>query len=225
MRAVEEEARAAAIALGCEPADAVTPAEQGPLGRAGPPRRRRRRHRGRGDRRVAGRPRRAPVQARRRRLSRSRTSSTRGGIAISCQPRASSTQQPSGSRSTTQQRPRIRAVPSGASLSGHSPYSSPRRSIARRTSACETPRASSSRDDRRLAHVLDAVDARIAVGGRRADVAPAGPLADRGARRRRPARRPRRRGTARGHEWRPSERVCPIPAPRSSRASARPRRT
>ena len=35
MRAVEEEARAAAIGLGCEPADAVTPAEQGPLGRAG----------------------------------------------------------------------------------------------------------------------------------------------------------------------------------------------
>ena len=35
MREVEEEARAAAIALGCEPADAVTPAEQGPLGRAG----------------------------------------------------------------------------------------------------------------------------------------------------------------------------------------------
>jgi len=35
MREVEEEARAAAITLGCEPADAVTPAEQGPLGRAG----------------------------------------------------------------------------------------------------------------------------------------------------------------------------------------------
>jgi hypothetical protein len=35
MRGVEEEARAAAIALGREPADAVTPAEQGPLGRAG----------------------------------------------------------------------------------------------------------------------------------------------------------------------------------------------
>ncbi len=35
MREVEEEARAAAIELGCEPADAVTPAEQGPLGRAG----------------------------------------------------------------------------------------------------------------------------------------------------------------------------------------------
>ena len=35
MRAVEEEARVAAIELGCEPADAITPAEQGPLGRAG----------------------------------------------------------------------------------------------------------------------------------------------------------------------------------------------
>jgi len=35
MRAVETEARAAAIELGCEPADAVTPADQGPLGRAG----------------------------------------------------------------------------------------------------------------------------------------------------------------------------------------------
>src|SRR5918995_50905 len=35
MRALEEEARTAAIELGCEPADAVTPAEQGPLGRAG----------------------------------------------------------------------------------------------------------------------------------------------------------------------------------------------
>ena len=35
MRAIEEEARGAAIGLGCEPADAVTPAEQGPLGRAG----------------------------------------------------------------------------------------------------------------------------------------------------------------------------------------------
>ena len=35
MRAVEEDARAAAIELGCEPADAITPAEQGPIGRAG----------------------------------------------------------------------------------------------------------------------------------------------------------------------------------------------
>jgi hypothetical protein len=35
VRDVEEQARAAAIALGCEPADAVTPADQGPLGRAG----------------------------------------------------------------------------------------------------------------------------------------------------------------------------------------------
>ena len=35
VRAIEEEARTAAVELGCEPADAVTPAEQGPLGRAG----------------------------------------------------------------------------------------------------------------------------------------------------------------------------------------------
>ena len=35
IRVIEEEARTAAIELGCEPADAVTPAEQGPLGRAG----------------------------------------------------------------------------------------------------------------------------------------------------------------------------------------------
>jgi hypothetical protein len=35
MRAVEDEARAAAVAMGCEPAAAVVPAEPGPLGRAG----------------------------------------------------------------------------------------------------------------------------------------------------------------------------------------------
>ena len=35
LRAIEEEARAAAIELGCDPAAAVVPAEQGPLGRAG----------------------------------------------------------------------------------------------------------------------------------------------------------------------------------------------
>ena len=35
LRAVEDEARAAAIELGCEPAAAVIPAEQSPLGRAG----------------------------------------------------------------------------------------------------------------------------------------------------------------------------------------------
>src|SRR5215203_544894 len=35
IRGVEHEARAAAIEIGCEPADAVVPAEQGPLGRAG----------------------------------------------------------------------------------------------------------------------------------------------------------------------------------------------
>jgi hypothetical protein len=35
LRAIEAEARAAAIGLGCEPAAAVVPADQGPLGRAG----------------------------------------------------------------------------------------------------------------------------------------------------------------------------------------------
>jgi len=35
LRAVEDEARAAAIEIGCEPAAAVIPADQGPLGRAG----------------------------------------------------------------------------------------------------------------------------------------------------------------------------------------------
>ncbi len=35
MRTVEEDARIAAVELGCEPADAITPADQGPLGRAG----------------------------------------------------------------------------------------------------------------------------------------------------------------------------------------------
>ena len=35
LRELEEEARAAAIELGCEPAAAVIPADQGPLGRAG----------------------------------------------------------------------------------------------------------------------------------------------------------------------------------------------
>jgi hypothetical protein len=35
LREVEDEARAAAIELGCEPAAAVIPADQGPLGRAG----------------------------------------------------------------------------------------------------------------------------------------------------------------------------------------------
>jgi hypothetical protein len=35
LRAVEDDARAAAIDLGCEPAAAVIPADQGPLGRAG----------------------------------------------------------------------------------------------------------------------------------------------------------------------------------------------
>jgi len=35
IRGIEEQARAAAVELGCEPADAVTPADQGPLGRAG----------------------------------------------------------------------------------------------------------------------------------------------------------------------------------------------
>jgi hypothetical protein len=35
LREIEEEARAAAIELGCEPAAAVVPADQGPLGRAG----------------------------------------------------------------------------------------------------------------------------------------------------------------------------------------------
>jgi hypothetical protein len=41
-------------------------------------------------------------------------------------------------------RPFASAVPSGASLSGQAPYSSPSRSIARRMSACGTPRPSSS---------------------------------------------------------------------------------
>ena len=53
----------------------------------------RRRQRRRGDRRLAGRPRRAPLPAltqRRPRLSRSRTSSIAGGAAISCQPRGHS---------------------------------------------------------------------------------------------------------------------------------------
>ena len=35
LRELEEEARHAAIELGCEPAAAVVPADQGPLGRAG----------------------------------------------------------------------------------------------------------------------------------------------------------------------------------------------
>ena len=35
LRGVEDEARAAAIELGCDPAGAVVPAEQGPIGRAG----------------------------------------------------------------------------------------------------------------------------------------------------------------------------------------------
>jgi hypothetical protein len=35
LRSVEEEARAAAIELGCDPAGAVVPAEQSPIGRAG----------------------------------------------------------------------------------------------------------------------------------------------------------------------------------------------
>lgn len=35
LRAVEEEARAAAVELGCDPAGAIIPAEQSPLGRAG----------------------------------------------------------------------------------------------------------------------------------------------------------------------------------------------
>jgi hypothetical protein len=35
LRAIEDDARAAAIGLGCEPAAAVIPADQGPLGRAG----------------------------------------------------------------------------------------------------------------------------------------------------------------------------------------------
>jgi hypothetical protein len=35
LRAVEEEARSAAVDLGCEPAAAVIPTDQGPLGRAG----------------------------------------------------------------------------------------------------------------------------------------------------------------------------------------------
>jgi sugar phosphate isomerase/epimerase len=35
LREVEDEARAAAVGLGCEPAAAVIPADQGPLGRAG----------------------------------------------------------------------------------------------------------------------------------------------------------------------------------------------
>jgi hypothetical protein len=35
LREVEDEARQAAVALGCEPAAAVIPADQGPLGRAG----------------------------------------------------------------------------------------------------------------------------------------------------------------------------------------------
>ena len=35
LRAIEDEARAAAIELGCEPAAAIVPADQGALGRAG----------------------------------------------------------------------------------------------------------------------------------------------------------------------------------------------
>ena len=63
LRELENEARDAAIELGCEPAAAVVPGRPGPARPRRAPRRERRRHRGRGDRRLAGRPRGAPLPA------------------------------------------------------------------------------------------------------------------------------------------------------------------
>ena len=148
-----------------------------------PRRRQRARHARRGDRRLAARPRRAQAQ---RPLA-----SARRGAAAGARPRAAAARPSAASRAArARRRPRARAARSAAArrprrraerrLAERPVAVAPREPpLARRTSAWRTPRSSSSRDDRRLGDVLDAVDVRLAVGLRRADVAPARPLADR----------------------------------------------